>query len=194
VGKTLYDPPIDDVVAHITQVMEARGVAISRVLCGVTAWDIGDKPLQVFWSHAEQRVMLYYPKAIRTGKFKHLSLLKCSPKVYFARITDWITRNVEVSGEVKQKKRAVPKELSHEQKMAKNGWVKWDKLDDTGWYWWWDGDMDALPVPVYLDYTLTDCMHFATAGQHGWRQSQLVSTMGGWWNKLTAPAVINPGG
>lgn len=191
-NKTLYDPPIDYVLAHITQVMERQGIVTNRVLCGVTAWDIGDKQLQVFWSHAEQRIMLYYPKAVRAGKFKHLSLLKCSPKVYFARITAWIMRNIEFSGEVKQKPRAVHKELRYDQKMAKNGWMKWSKLIDDGWYWWWDGDMDATPVPVHLSYTFTDCMHFATAGQHGWRQSQLVSTMGGWWCKMTAPAVIKP--
>jgi len=194
-NKVLRDPDIADVIAHVAAVLGEAGIYVTASTDTEAVWYIpaGDSKqfkLHLFWSHAEQRVMLTYPKASRTGKFKHLSQLKCSKKVYLSRISEWLQRNLEMSGPPPVI--TAHQELTHEQKMAKNGWQTWRTLNSGGWYWWWDGDMEAAPVPVHLAYAITDCMHFATAGQLGWTRSQLVSTMGGWWCPMTPPAVFNP--
>jgi len=99
-NATLYEPDITPVLDHVYALMLSRGIApqggFATAPSKTTQWMVGGNKLDVFWSHMEQRVMLCYPKAVRTGKFRHVSQVE-NPSSYYTRIKDWIVRNVEFS-------------------------------------------------------------------------------------------------
>lgn len=74
-------------------------------------------------------------------------------------------------------------------KMQHRGWCEADGVRDTGWYWWWDEDPDAPPLPVSVLYSHTNGTYFASRGQLGWTRPQDVLDMRGWWMPLSEPQV-----
>lgn len=67
-------------------------------------------------------------------------------------------------------------------------WIQPDAIEEQGFYWWWNGDEDAAPIPVSVMLSGTCGEYFASVGQYGWTEPQFVTDMGGWWMKLVEPS------
>lgn len=72
---------------------------------------------------------------------------------------------------------------------GKVAWVLPEKVDRQGWWHWWNGDLDAAPVPVSVLHSGGDGSYFASAGQLGWTAPQKVLDMGGWWAWIETPPI-----
>lgn len=68
-------------------------------------------------------------------------------------------------------------------------WIKPEDIESQAFYWWWNGDEDAAPVPVSVMFSGTCGEYFASVGQYGWTEPQFVTDMGGWWMKLAEPSI-----
>lgn len=66
------------------------GQEISPRSC--THWMVGPNKLEVVWNSRERAVLLTYPRALRNGKFRHVSQVSC-PEKYYQRIRDWVKRS-----------------------------------------------------------------------------------------------------
>lgn len=65
-----------------------------------------------------------------------------------------------------------------------------DIPQQAGLYWWWNGDPNAGPIDVRLDFANgADDGLYALPLQHGWNRFQRVADMGGYWAACTAPIV-----
>lgn len=71
---------------------------------------------------------------------------------------------------------------------AEPGWGDWRSVKESGWYWWWNQDLDSAPVPVSILHD-GHGLYFASKGQLGWTRAQNVEEMVGLWMPVTEPEV-----
>lgn len=67
-------------------------------------------------------------------------------------------------------------------------WTRADAVKEAGCYWHWDGDKDCSPEIVYIQYSGSRGVYFASMGQLGWTEAQDVLDMGGWWKRVPHPS------
>lgn len=57
----------------------------------------------------------------------------------------------------------------------------------SGWYWWWNGDVDSEVLPVSVMYSGFSCKCFVSRGQLGIDEARDVDEFGGWWTPCRIP-------
>lgn len=69
-------------------------------------------------------------------------------------------------------------------------WTR-DLPDESGSYWWWNGDADSAPIHINIEHSGTTGDYFASMGQYGWTEARDCKDMAGWWKRLPEPALPN---
>ena len=82
---------------------------------------------------------------------------------------------------------AIARKYDEAKKKQYPSWTKADEVNEMGCYWHWDGDMNCSPEIVYIQYSGSRGVYFASMGQLGWTEAQDVLDMGGWWKRVPHP-------